>query len=106
MSLVVSVKKGVASKVKNVKAVNFNYACDDEETTGEKSYSFPGTFKVKKVSGQYVFGGQSKQSASPYWRVSGSLNKKGTSGSVETYLNFKLGSLHCGGNGGSNVSKK
>jgi len=105
MSLKVSVKKGTAKKVSKVKAENFNYACDDEETTGEKSYTFPGSFKVKKVDGQYAFGGHSKASAMPYWRVSGSLNKKGTSGYVETYYNFRSGDLHCGGNGGANIAK-
>ncbi len=105
MSLQVTVKKGTAKTVSKVNARNFNYACDDEVTTGEKSYSFPGKFKVKKVDGKYVFGGTSADTADPYWRVSGSLNKKGTSGYVETYYRFKSGSFYCGGNGGANIKK-
>jgi len=105
MSLQVAVKKGTAKTVSKVKAQNFNYACDDEVTTGEQSYSFPGKFKVKKVEGKYVFGGTSKDTADPYWRVSGSLNKGGTTGYVETYYRFKSGNFYCGGNGGANIKK-
>lgn len=105
MSLQVTVKKGKAKTVSKVNAQNFNYACDDETTTGEQSYSFPGKFKVKKVAGQYVFGGTSADTADPYWRVSGSLNKSGTTGYVETYYRFKAGNFYCGGNGGANIKK-
>jgi hypothetical protein len=105
MSLKVSVKKGKAKTVSKVKAENFNYACDDETTTGEKSYTFPGKFKVKKVDGKYVFGGTSKNTADPYWRVNGYLNKGGTSGYVESYYKFTSGNQYCGGNGGANIKK-
>lgn len=105
MSLQVTVKKGTAKTVSKVKAQNFNYACDDETTTGEQSYTFPGRFKVKKVDGKYVFGDTSANTADPYWRVSGSLNKRGTSGYVETYYRFKSGNFYCGGNGGANIKK-
>lgn len=105
VSIKVTVKKGVAKAVKGVKTENYNYVCDDEETTGESSATIPGSFKVKKVDGKYAFSGKTAPGTDPYWRVGGTVNKKGTSAQVEVYYVFKWGSLYCGGNSGAIVEK-